>query len=226
MTSFDQQIHALGLGVAVISLTVIGLSSFLFFFWESKVAKEREKHDPSMVSEERGGGGSMASVRTWRTVHMIAQYIFLSVVLGGSLTEMTAFFLLGEYKKMFALIPYLDHFVALPSLGLICYSGTSIVQKRWHSRNQPTPPNIRAAMVWIQLYGAYWLATDKGTQSEIMVGTSPSSSLADHSIDKVFWIRAVTNTGSCFISWHILSLMRPRKGLQASRPSSKRDKDA
>lgn len=136
----------------------------------------------------------------WEALHIASNSIFLAVVWGGSTLELVAF-TNGLYERVFAILPLLDHGVALPSLGTCCLSGVALAgAKRRHDE-----PDLDHTMQVLLGFGVFWVVADKVTQAY------------DNPLE-VFFVRLlVTNLGSCILSGYLYFLMQQMKKRMKTR---------
>jgi ABC-type dipeptide/oligopeptide/nickel transport system permease subunit len=137
----------------------------------------------------------------WRQVHAVSQFIFMTLALGGTLTELVAGAILGKYDAVHAFIPYVDHFLALPVLALASVSGALVARQKYRqtTRNQPdVPRELDLSMNTFLGWALYYAITDKITQF---------APLGKDNLGLVFKFRCITNIGSCAIAFYQRSLM-------------------
>jgi hypothetical protein len=210
---------------AAMGISTIALSSVIYFTTKkehderinrllqlsNKLNEEEERHNATATGSSSSCTAietlttrlfSMATVQTWMAIHKRTQLLFMTVVLGGTLMEVWAY-ALGQLEEYFFMVPLLDHFLALPSLGLATFSGVAVTHSRYivasQSKNkQCIPSTIHTVMILLQGFGVYWAIADKITQS-MSVRYNPNA---------IFWTRLMINFGACGISIYIWYIMR------------------
>jgi hypothetical protein len=163
--------------------------------------------------------------RTWKLLHGMAQVAFFFSTVGGSGMEFLSYTVGGSshYVRWMipVVIPYLEAFVAMPSVALATISGVALATIRlwnqprssssssaqthhldnYHKQQQKkkTQALIERSLQLLVVFGLYWLIVDKlWTQGHQNVMT----------LKNFFFYRTLANIGSCILALMLWLLMK------------------
>jgi hypothetical protein len=166
----------------------------------------------------------MFTLRTWKLLHGVAQMAFFFSTVGGSLMELLSYTVGGSSHSVRWMIPvaipYLEAFVALPSVALATISGVALATihlwnprslsssstqthhlDNYHLQQHKKKPQalFERSLQLLIVFGVYWLIVDKlWTQGHQNVMT----------LKHFFFYRTLANIGSCVLALLLWLLMK------------------
>ena len=140
---------------------------------------------------------TFTSLKQLRKIHIASQLVFTLVVWLGTVAEVIIFlfpnsiFNYDYHRFLEVVVPFLDNFVAVPSLAIATSSAVSMTR---FSKRQ-IHPNIEKSMKILGFFGLFWVVCDRTTQA------------ATTSTPAIFLIRLVINSVSCYLVYTLRRLM-------------------